>query len=91
MDKTKTTKEKKQRVKRTPEQLAVDHRKNIAHDVGRIQHWAKGLAKRMGSKKYPISQTDIDKVLMAMNDSFKLVESVAHPVEKEADKPFSLD
>lgn len=89
MDKTKTP--KKQRVKQTPEQLAKGHRKNIAHDVERIQHWAKQLAKRMASKKYAISQTDIDKVLLAMNDTFKLVESVARPVEKETEKPFSLD
>lgn len=84
-------KQKKNRVKKSKEELAVQHRKNIAHSVESIQKWAEKLEKQVSSRKYPVSQADLDKIFQALDESISSVKASAMPKEAGVKPKFSLD
>lgn len=89
-ERAETEKSKKEKVKRTPEQLEVEYRKNVAHCVNRIEMWSNKLEKLVQSKKHSLNQEQTDKVKTAVALIYNQLEQSMTPHTAMEAKGFSL-
>lgn len=86
----KAEKAKKEKVKRSPEELEKDYRKQVAHCVDRIGMWSGKLEKMVHSKRHSLTSEQTDKVKTAVALIYNQLEQSMTPKATEEAKGFSL-